>query len=132
MECNQVCQGIQQFIGNIFVNLFWGALIIGGIFLAFKLLSSAITGVAGALRGTYTDIRNTPLGRRLGKRTHLVYLAPISAIGFYEAFKSPLVREYWWFEPLTFWTGALAGGIAIANLLTGFPSREGKEKQPTR
>jgi hypothetical protein len=29
MDCNQVCQGIQQFLGNAVTNLFFGALYLG-------------------------------------------------------------------------------------------------------
>ena len=44
MDCNQVCQGIQQFFGIAITNLLLGAFYLGAtiflLWLAFKLLSN--------------------------------------------------------------------------------------------
>jgi len=122
MDCNQVCQGIRQFLGNTLSNIFGGVLICGAVLLALKLIGSLIASAFNEIRGTITDICNSRLGRRLGRRAHLLYLLPICAFTLCYVEFSPFVRELWWLEELLYWTGFVTGAMSVANIATGYPS----------
>jgi hypothetical protein len=130
MDCNQVCQGIQQFFGNIFATIFWAAVIIGGIILVFKLLAAFVTHVTTEVRGAFDDICGSPLGRLLGTRAHLLYLAPLSALSFAAVAYSPIVQQVELVAIAVFSLGLIFGILAAANLLSGFPSANRKPPPP--
>ena len=119
MDCNQVCQGIQQFLGNAVTKLFLGAVYLGGavlmLWLAFKLLRK----VFGVLNSSWETARSS----WLGKRAHLVYLLPVFAVSCALIWGAG-INEYnsGALGAAVEWVAFLTGAATIANLMSGYPS----------
>lgn len=119
MDCNQVCQGIQQFLGNAVTNLFLGAFYLGSamllLWLAFKLLGN----VFGVLASSWETVRSS----WLGKRAHLIYLVPTCAVACALIWGAG-INEYnsGGLGAAVEWAAFLTGAAAIANLVSGYPS----------
>jgi len=119
MDCNQVCQGIQQFLRIAVTNLFLGAFYLGiaifGLWLALKLLSN----VFGVLISSWETVRSS----WLGTRAHLIYLIPVCAISCALIWGAG-INEYssGALGAAVEWAAFLTGAAAITNLVSGFPS----------
>jgi hypothetical protein len=126
MDCNQVCQGIQQFFGiaaitNLLLGAFYLGVTIFVLWLAFKLLNN----VFGVLTSSWETARASWLGRR----AHLIYLVPIFAVSCALIWGAGINEYSDALGAVVEWAAFLTGAAAIANLVSGYPSNQ-RTKDP--
>jgi|HubBroStandDraft_4_1064222.scaffolds.fasta_scaffold118670_3 hypothetical protein len=109
MDCNQVCQGIQQFLSNAVTNLFLGAFYLGAAILVLWLACKLLSNVFGMLTSS------------LGKRAHLIYLVPVCAVSCALIWGAGVTEYNSVLGAAVEWAAFLTGAAAIANLVSGYP-----------